>query len=201
MKPKRGQASDITTSSTRDQCQTPPYAINPLLPYIEQFKKPECTIWESAAGDGILVKALRDHGYWVKKTDILTGQNFFVIRPPAGAYVQITNPPYSIQYEWLKRSYEIGLPFALLMPVDVMGAKRAQRLFDKHGIEIICLDQRIDFKMPEKGWNGAGAQFTTFWYTWGLGIGRQLTFARLNKPIKQRLAEMVLGYEQLQLFG
>lgn len=75
--------------------------------------------------------------------------------------------------------YQLGKPFALLMPVEVLGAKSAQRNFKAHGIEVILLDKRVNFKMPEKGWLGSGAQFPTAWFTWGLNIGKQITFATL----------------------
>ena len=71
-------------------------------------------------------------------------------------------------------------PFALLIPVETLGAKTAQALFREFGLEVIFLDRRINFKMPGKGWAGSAAQFPTAWFTWGLAIGRQMTFAQLE---------------------
>jgi hypothetical protein len=62
------------------------------------------------------------------------------------------------------------------------------------------MDQRVDFKMPELGWSGAGAQFPTIWLTWKLKIGQQMTFAKLHKPNKQARLELAAGVEQLGLF-
>jgi hypothetical protein len=190
MKPKRTQSANINESSERDRCQTPPYALTPLLPYLPAFK----LIWESAAGEGLLATALRDAEHFTHETDILTGHNFFTDIPPDGVEIQVTNPPFSTKYLWLTRSYE------MLMPIDVIGSKTAQDLFATHGIEIILMNRRVDFKMPNKGWDGEGAQFSTAWFTHGLNIGAQLTFANLVKPNKQQIAQMAMGYTQHELF-
>jgi len=180
VKPKTNRKGDIHKSHKMDQCQTPPYALNPLRTFLSRFSR----VWESAAGEGYLVRALEEGGFEVTGTDLLTGDNFFTMSVPKGCEVQITNPPFSAKYDWLRRSYELELPFALLLPIEVLGAAAGQKLIRECGAEIIFYDQRVDFKMPEKGWNGGGAQFPTMWLTWGLNIGQQMTFARLDKPTK-----------------
>jgi hypothetical protein len=197
-KPKTNRGGDPNRSLVGDRCQTPPYAVTPLLPYLT----PEWTIWESAAGEGLLAQALRDAGFTVVETDILTGQNFFVIDPPAGVTAQVTNPPYNTRakYRWIEHSYHLyrmyQLPFALLMSVETLGSKTAQSFFREYGVEVIFLDDRVDFKMPEKGWFGDGAQFPVAWFTCGLNIGQGMTFARMNKPSKQRRDELAHGVIQ-----
>jgi len=176
MKPKQNKRGDIKKSNTYDRCQTPHYAIDPLLPYLD----PRWTIWEPASGEGQIVRKLQQCGFCVIGTDILTGTNFFETELDSWQ-CQVTNPPYSIKYDWLKRSYALGLPFALLLPLETLGTKSGQQLFEKYGIEIILLDKRVNFKMPNLGYSGSGAQFPTAWFTWGLNIGKQLTFAKLTR--------------------
>jgi hypothetical protein len=94
--------------------------------------------------------------------------------------VLVTNPPYSIKYDWLARCYALGKPFALLMPVEMIAASTAQRLFKQYGIEILMPDKRINFKMPNAGWGGT-AQFPTCWYTFRLSIGSPLTFVTIHR--------------------
>ena len=198
MKPKTNRAGDPQTSHPFDQCQTPPYAVAPLVPYL----RPDWRIWEPAAGEGLLVAALLDAGIAeVISTDLLTGQDFFIGCPESWDAL-VTNPPYSVKYRWLARCYALGKPFALLMPVETLGAKTAQVLFAAHGVEIIFLDKRVDFKMPNKGWGGSAAQFPVAWYTHGLDIGHPMTFATLHKPNAQRRAELAAGVAQLVMpFG
>ncbi|MHA2094578.1 MAG: hypothetical protein ACW98F_08115, partial [Candidatus Hodarchaeales archaeon] len=101
----------------------------------------------------------------------------------------VTNPPYSIKYAWLEKCYEYEMPFALLMPVEMLGTAKGQRLFDKYGIEVIFMSPRVDFYMPNKGWEGGGAQFPTAWFTWKLNLPKQINFATLNKPKRSELEE------------
>jgi len=175
-KPKENRAGDIAELQPYDFCQTPPYALAPLLPYLSA----SMTIWESAAGEGLLAHTLRDYGCNVVESDILTDQNFFEYEPPYWD-VLVTNPPFSIKYDWLARCYELGHPFALLMPVEVLGAAKAQALFTQYDLQVIFMSPRINFKMPQKGWEGGGAQFPTAWFTYRLDLERDMVFARLDR--------------------
>jgi hypothetical protein len=176
VKPKTNRAGNEKKSKKYDRCQTPHYALDPLIPFVPH----KWLIWESASGDGQVATKLLLESYGVVESDLLTGQNFFEYEPDKWD-CQITNPPYSVKFRWIARSYQLGKPWALLMPVEAMGAAKAQRLFDEYGIEIILLDKRVNFKMPDKGYEGKGAQFPTAWYTWGLGLGRSLTYGKITR--------------------
>jgi hypothetical protein len=174
---RRSVASDIYTPQGMDACQTPAYALDPLLPYLPR----EWVIWEPACGEGLLVEALYDSDFaegQVVASDILTGQNFFDYEPEVWDCL-ITNPPFSIKDKWLKRCYELGKPFALILPAEIPGTAYAAVLFEKFGVEIIYVRPRINFKMPNKGFGGGGSQFPTAWFTYGLNIGQQISFAKV----------------------
>jgi hypothetical protein len=177
-KPKINRAGNAYEPQGFDACQTPAYAIDPLLPYLNR----DWTIWEPARGEGLLVDALYDGSFYtVLVSDLLTGQNFFEYEPAEQWDCLVTNPPYSIKYRWLERCYQLGKPFALLLPVETLGAKSAQIFFRTAGIEVIFLDRRVNFKMPNIGWQGSAAQFPVAWFTYGLKIGQQMTFAELTR--------------------
>lgn len=175
MKPKVNRKGNVNKPNTYDSCQTPYYALDPLLPYLPKA----AIIWESACGDGQIVDKLELEGHTVIASDILTGSNFFEYAPVYW-HVQVTNPAYSIKYHWLKRSYELQKAFALLLPLETLGAATAQKMFSEYGIEIILLNKRINFNMPNKGYSGNGAQFPVAWFTWGLNIGQQLTYGKVT---------------------
>jgi hypothetical protein len=158
-----------------DACQTPAYAVSPVLPWLTFG----WTIWEPAAGEGNLVEAIRAYDYNVVGTDILTGQNFFTHNFLRWDAI-VTNPPFSLKYKWMARCYQLDKPFALLLPVETLGAKTAQAMFGEFGVEVIFLNRRVNFKMPNAGWSGKGAQFPVCWITWGLGIGKQMSFVNLE---------------------
>lgn len=167
----------------RDACQTPSYALDLLIPYLKR----DDIVWESAAGEGLLSDAL---GRYVKRvigTDLLTGQNYFDnLHVPYHYTVQITNPPFSLKYRWLERAYQMGKPFALLMPADTLFAATAQALFDAYGFGMLLPNQRIDFKMPNTGWKGS-AQFTSAWFTWKLGVRDCVNRVKVNWTEQKRL--------------
>jgi hypothetical protein len=174
-KPKTNRSGDENEPQGFDACQTPPYALDPLLPYLDF----SMTIWEPASGEGLLVDALYDSGFsTVEFGDLLTGQNFFEYEPESWDCL-ITNPPYSIKYKWLERCYVLSKPFALLLPVETLGAKSAQELFREHGVRVLLLDRRINFKMPNIGWEGSSAQFPVAWFTWQLPLASELMFGKV----------------------
>jgi hypothetical protein len=179
MKPKTNRTSKQGpyVAIGADACQTPVYALGPILPYLSK----EITLWESACGDTSLSAELASTGHRVIATDLLEGAEYdFFKYEPVHWDVQVTNPPYSIKFPWLKRSYELGKPFALLVPVDILGAKKAQVLLQQYGFEIMLLDTRVDFIMPNKGLSGAGAQFATMWLCWNL-LPEKIMFGSISQ--------------------
>lgn len=182
-RPKRSQKRDTNASDERDRCQTPPYAVRPLLPYLPKDK----IIWEPAAGEGHLARALQSVGYEVTITELLRGQNYFEpTHRPAMWDIQVTNPPWSTKYEWLAEAYRMGKPFALLVPLDTIAAgKEAQPLFKKHGIEVMLLNRRIDFGMPRVGFEGSNAHLNVIWLCWQL-LPEKLMYGEIIKPPKRK---------------
>lgn len=165
------------TPGPLDNCQTPPYALDPLLPYLRAFAKENGTsmppIWDPARGEGYLQAALRRAGFSTWGTDLATGDDFFrdTLWQPLAYCMIVTNPPYSIKVRWVNRCYALRRPFALLLPLDLPTG--IIKLMEQHGAEIMYLDKRINFKMPYKGWRGkngkaGAAQFGTLWLCHGI---------------------------------
>lgn len=170
MKPKKNYVP-----GAMDVCLTPEYGILPVLPYIKGMK-----VWECASGKGHLANRMRKNGNQVIETDIETGVDFLSDNCPEDFDVIITNPPFGLKYKFIERCYEIGKPFALLMPVETHGAESGQVYFEKHGIETIWLRPRISFSMPNKGWLAGGAQFPTAWFCYNL-VGKENSWFDFNK--------------------
>ncbi len=155
-----------------DDFQTPVHAINPLIPYISC----NSLIWECAAGKGNLVTAFRESGRECFGTDIKYDEHDFLTEESRYSYTHIvTNPPYSLKNIFLARCYALKKPFALLLPLTTFETPKRQALFREHGVEVIFLPKRINFETPSG--QGSGSWFATAWFTWGLGIGQQLTFS------------------------
>jgi len=168
---KRGSPNDF---------QTPPIALLPLLPYLNK----SWTIWECAEGMGWLTKRLRELGFNTIGSDINTGEDFLTWKPKEHWDVIVTNPPYSIKDDFLLRAYELGKPFAFLLPPRALEGLKRQALYKEHGVGIIMFNRRVDFRTPSG--EGSGSWFPVAWFTHGLGIDGQLRFGEIPKRGKPK---------------
>ena len=153
--------------------QTPPMALNPLLPFINK----EWTVWECAEGKGNLAREITSRGFKVVGSDILSGKDFLSWKPEEFDCI-ITNPPFSLKQKFLERCYELGKPFALLLPLTTFETKKRQELFKKHGVQVIFFDKRINFETPSG--KGGGSWFATAWFCWKLNLPKDLNFVELK---------------------
>jgi hypothetical protein len=181
MKPKQNQKADASQSQAMDRCETPAYALDPLLPYLPSVWR----IWEPACGSGRIVTVLSGHGYTIVGSDVLDGQNFFDYQPAAWHAV-VTNPPYSIKAEWIRRCYDLGKPFALLVPVETIGRGDVQRMMERHGAELLLLNRRVNFYMSNKGIDKSSAQFPVLWFCWRL-LDAPIVYGRIAYRADEQL--------------
>ena len=97
--------------SRNDEYYTPAYAVIPILKYL----KLGATIWcPFDTEESQYVKIFSENGFHVIHGHIQTGQDFFKVPVPECDYI-ISNPPYSLKGKVIKRLYEIGKPFAMLI--------------------------------------------------------------------------------------
>lgn len=167
-KPKKTREINTKAVSGFDVCQTPPHALEPLLPLL----KPGWVIWESAAGPELLiVKALKPYVKDVCFTDLMYGEkfNYFTYTPEFYYDVEVTNVPFSLKYLFIEKALERGKPFAYLVPFETGAAGKLQDLAAQYDtvFQILAPERRINYKMPGKGWDSS-AQMPTCWITWKL---------------------------------
>jgi len=152
-----------------DEMFTPEYAIFPLLPYLNK----DWIIWECAYGKGALSTHFKNAGFNV----VGNGSDF--MKTNENCDVIITNPPYSLKEEFLQRAYNIGKPFAFLLPLTALEGKKRGSLYRKYGIQLIIPNSRINFITPSG--KGKGSWFQTAWFTYKLNLPKDLMFVELNK--------------------
>lgn len=135
-----------------DECYTPQNAVLPLLytldPTLIYY---ECTSRKSSS----ILNTFRNHGIDMVGSE---DRDFLKDDIPDGIDVIITNPPYSKKDQFIKRCYEIGKPFALLLPVSSLQGQKRGKLFDRYGIEIMVLNNRVDFT------GGGAPHFGVAWF-------------------------------------
>lgn len=154
-----------------DHFQTDRASVLPLLPYLPAG----ATIWECAWGRGQLAEVLREAGHPVIGSDLAGGQDFLRWAPAEAWDLIVTNPPFSLKDAFLARAYDLGRPFGLLLPLTALEGRERQQLYERHGVELLVLPRRPEFTTPSG--RVGGGYFSCAWYTWGLRLPRQLTFA------------------------
>ena len=169
----------IQMNGRSDEFFTPKYALKPLLPFL----KKEWMIWECAWGGGDLATHLKKEGFvnliGNKDIDFLNDFSDVTETLRLNVDIVITNPPYSKKDEFLKRAYELGKPFAFLMPLTTLEGIKRGALFKKYGLQLIIPNRRINFITPSG--KGSGAWFQVAWFTWGLNLPKDIMFVELNR--------------------
>ncbi len=158
-----------------DECYTPEYAIKPLLPFL----KKEWKIWDCAFGSGRLAEHFNKLGFNIIG---LKGKNF-LDKDSNEAFVFdviITNPPYSSKDYFLKRCFEIGKPFALLLPLTALEGIKRGKMFEENEIQLIIPNKRINFEIPSKK---KSSWFATAWFCYKLNLPKQLNFVGLKVKV------------------
>lgn len=89
------------------------------------------------------VLLLKKHGYNVIYSHIDNKQNFFYFEPEESYDCIISNPPFSLKDDILKRLTELNKPYAVLLPLpSLQGQKRFPYL---QGTQALIFDKRINF--------------------------------------------------------
>ena len=85
-------------------------------------------ILEPSCGNGAIVKVLKDKGFDVIGKDLEFGHDF--LRETERYDAIITNPPFSIAYEFIQKCKELSNYFALLLPLSYLhGKKRFDNIY------------------------------------------------------------------------
>lgn len=155
-----------------DEIYTPENAVTPLLKYIPK----NIVIWEATDyGESKITKVLKDNGWKVISTH-KRDLNFLTDKPQFEYDMIITNPPYSLKNEFIKRCYELKKPFALLLPITALESLERGLMFRENGISVIVLDKRINFIKDKKG-----SWFNTSWFIHGVIKENTLIFEKVEE--------------------
>jgi len=119
-------------------------------------------IWECAHGNGDMTRVLKEHGYKVRATDIMTGTDFLVQSKPWKGSI-VTNPPYSHADEFISKALLLASEqVAMLLPIGALGGqKRYRDLWSERPPAIIII---VAARMPIG--TGGASQFNHIWAVW-----------------------------------
>jgi len=162
---------DFIKRGANDELYTPPEDVKMIIPFIPFGK--ETKIWEcTAIEESEIVKVFRENGNEVITSHIKDNKNFFDYEPETYDII-ITNPPYSLKDDFLKRAFELKKPFMFLLPITTLEGKNRSKMFKEYGIQVIIPNTRFNFMKKE---GKKGAWFQTSWFCFGLNLENDLNF-------------------------
>jgi hypothetical protein len=170
----RIQSSHAHEDRGLDAYFSPPEAVWSLLA-IEQAHLPK-HIWEPAAGDGAIVKPLREAGHAVTATDLVdyglenceTGIDYLKAKPRPGTEGVVTNPPYRLAMRFAEKALAEAPYLALLLRTNFLESTRRLPFFRRHPPARIWISSRRLPMMHRHGWQGPRAPSNTCfaWFIW-----------------------------------
>ena len=134
---------DKVAGSQNDEFYTPSYAVYPILKHLEArgFQKVWCPFDTLERN---FVKVLSKNGFNVIATHISNGEDFFNL--DIDCDVIVSNPPYSRKGDVLKRLFELGKPFAMLVGVvGLFESEKRFQMFKANEFEILYMNRRVSY--------------------------------------------------------
>ena len=121
--------------------------------------KKGATIWcPFDTEDSQFVRVLSDNGFNVVFGHIDSGQDFFEYEPDNYNYI-ISNPPFSIKTQVMKRLVELNKPFAMLLNLTgIFDSKDRFELFKTNKVEMLWLSPRVEYGRKEEKLNSVPYQ-------------------------------------------
>ena len=145
----------------------------------------DSTIWEPACGDGRMAEVMKEMGYKVISSDLndmgygSTGIDYLNADMVECDWI-ITNPPFKISVDFIKKCREHGKPFALLLKSQYWHSKGRIQIFNDYKPKaILPLTWRPDFLFGTKG---GAPTMECIWTVWGSKETDYTEYALLEKP-------------------
>lgn len=151
-----------------DYYPTPEDATQALIDYLRIPKSR--VIWECACGEGFMAEVFKSNGYQVISTDLNSygyedvTENFLESKGKECDWI-ITNPPFSLAEQFIRKCIEFHKPFAMLLKSQYWHSKKRLPLFRQHPPAFVLpLTWRPDF---EFGLRGGSPTMDCIWTVWG----------------------------------
>lgn len=104
----------------------------------------------------------------------------------------VMNPPWSKKIQFIERCYEVGLPFAALVPCDTITTEKFALMIrrgatpkktPRRQFSCIYMTPRVNFEMPDNP-KGESANTPTMWYTHRMGLSNNV-FTEIDRSITE----------------
>lgn len=136
----------LYSQGNNDECYTPRYVEEALLPYLDRSK----TYWLPFDTEkSEFVKVLRDEGISFVRSHIEDGKDFFNYEPEHWDML-LSNPPFTGKRQIFERALSFGKPFALLMSNTWLNDSAPKVLFMERDLQLLLFRNRIHFNNQKK---------------------------------------------------
>ena len=176
------------TAVDRSKTDFYPTPENVTIALMEYLDLPDYTIWEPACGEGHIVEALKDLGFNVVATELHNrgygscGIDYLrTANTPGYCDWIITNPPFSLSEQFIRKSIEHGKPFAMLLKSQYWHSSRRRKLFEEYKPRaVLPLTWRPDFLFGAKS---GSPTMECIWTVWGIESAKYTIYQPLIKPV------------------
>lgn len=128
------------------------------------------TIWEPACGEGHMANVFRRSGYLTFASDLREtgygkgGVDFLQAERSPAQWI-ITNPPFSLAEDFIRKARSLDVSFAFLLKSQYWHSKRRYSLFQEiTPSEILPLTWRPDFLFKQRG--SGSPLMDVMWCVW-----------------------------------
>lgn len=154
---------NIAGNQNRDRVARDNYPTDPawVVPLLTRVLLPGA-VWEPAAGDGAISNELMNRRFEVISSDLATGQDFLTCSKPPGVESIVTNPPFTLLAEFIKRGLgHDPTVLALLVGLHYLGGEmRAREIYrPTPPTRVLIIPQRMRVY-------GKVSQFNHAWLVW-----------------------------------
>ena len=182
------QGNTLANKSAKDRpptdfYPTPPNVTFALMEFLMLDK--DTVIWECACGEGHMSKVFESWGYKVISTELNdtgygeNGVDFLTCEPRECDWI-ITNPPFNISVDFIKRAFELGKPIALLLKSQYWHAQKKTEIFKKYKPRyVLPLNWRPDFHFGKKG---GSPTMECLWTVWDSKPSETTEYQVLERP-------------------
>ena len=158
---------------------TPQIAVESLLNAEPDVLNTMVRVWEPAAGDGNIVRVLRDNGIPVIASDIerysfdlhFVGDFLQRERAPAECSVILTNPPYKLAAQFAEHALSLVPDVYLLLRLAFLESVGRTELLEHSGLRRVLVFRKRLPRMHRQNWDGpkASSSMAFGWYCWRRG--------------------------------
>ena len=111
-------------------------------------------MFKQACGIGHISNVIKGYNYEVIEQDLYTDYvphhiDYLASEDPEYSFL-ITNPPYALKYQFLKKAFESNKPFAMLLPATCFFTVIGSKMFEQNRLVIFAFRRAINFIHNDK---------------------------------------------------